>query len=289
MMRASAFAKINLYLHVLRKREDGYHDLDSLIAFADFGDEVVITSNQEPSLTIDGPFAGKLSEDEQDLSRSSKNILAKTLWALADLAHKEPDFSITLTKNIPLGAGLGGGSADAAALAKILCKLWNIDPNTSEFQNILFKLGADVLPCFHGKAHQIQNAGESISESITLPNLKGVLVHPDKHCSTVEIFKHNEVYSNAKSLPKNFQSTEELISFLKETTNDLTEAAQDITPEINDVLNALKKQNGIQLARMSGSGSACFGLFETSQEAEHAAQVIKNLHPSWWVQAVKID
>lgn len=289
MMHAFAPAKVNLYLHVLSKRDDGYHDLDSLIAFTDFGDEVTITPDQNPALIINGPFAGELSDNEQDLSRASKNIIAKALWALADLVNKEPDFSITLTKNVPLGAGLGGGSADAAALAKLLCELWDIDPNTPEFQGILFRLGADVPPCFHGKACRIQNAGETVSETITLPTMHGVLVHPEEHCSTVEIFKENKAYSRAINLPSNFENNDALILHLKETTNDLTEAAKKSIPSITNILHTLSEQNGIQLTRMSGSGSACFGIFNSKSDAHNAAQAIKNLHPSWWVQAVTIS
>ncbi|MAZ76067.1 MAG: 4-(cytidine 5'-diphospho)-2-C-methyl-D-erythritol kinase [Micavibrio sp.] len=286
----NAPAKINLYLHVTNKREDGYHNLDSLITFADFGDQITLNTSKTLSLSIDGLFAKDLSINEQSLEYSSDNILVKTLWKIADYAHQTPSFNITLTKNIPIGAGLGGGSADAAALARILCQLWDIDPSDKDFQEILFSIGADVPMCFASETCQIKNAGELIKKAPKLPSMNTVLVHPNSHCSTVKIFKINKSYSpNTVSIPDVISNQEELLSFLKTTRNDLTNAALKNTPAIKEILNALNKQDGIALSRMSGSGSACFGIFKTQNNATNAAEIIKNLHPEWWVQAVTIS
>lgn len=285
-----AYAKINLYLHVTKKRDDDYHDLDSLIAFTDFGDDVTVHVSDALTLALNGPFANALSQEEKTLERASKNILAQTLWALSDYAKKQPAFHITLTKNIPLGTGLGGGSADAAALARILCTLWDIDPDNKELQNILFKLGADVPLCFYAKPCRIINAGESILPAPSLPTLYAVLVHPNEHCSTASVFKSNQAYSSKDmTLPNEFPSITDIVTFLNMTQNDLTLAAQENIPAIKTILQTLKDQDSVRLARMSGSGSACFGVFETLALADNAAQAIKNLHPQWWIQAVQIS
>lgn len=283
-------AKINLYLHVKRKREDGYHDLDSLLAFTDFGDEISLIQSNRRCLKITGSFASGLSDNEQTLEKTSQNILAKTLWAIANYAHEEPLFDITLTKNIPLGAGLGGGSTDAAALAHILCNIWNIDSNASKFQNILFTLGADVPACFYAKPCRIQNAGEAGFTKHNLPPLDALLIHPNEHCSTASIFKSNNQYlDNEIKIPDTFETSDDLITFLKNKENTLTKAAIKNIPTIQSILNTLQEQNCAILSRMSGSGSACFAIFNTQDAAHNVAQTIKNLHPEWWVQVVQIS
>lgn len=289
-LTAQAPAKVNLYLHVKRKRDDGYHDLDSLVAFCDFGDEISLSISDECRLKITGPFANTLSVDEKTLERTSHNIVAKTLWALADYAGKNPSFEITLTKNIPLGAGLGGGSADAAALARILCEMWAIDSNTHAFQKILFDLGADVPVCFYNKPCRIQNAGEIGFTAHGIPSLNAVLIHPNTHCSTANVFEINAFHLEDNIIiPDTFESAETLIDFLKTKKNTLTKAAIKNTPTIETILETLNTQDVILLSRMTGSGSACFGVFGTKDAAQNAAKAIKNLHPEWWVQAVKIS
>lgn len=282
-------AKINLFLHVLGRRDDGYHDLQSLFSFADFGDEISIAPSDALRLHIDGEFAAALNAHESDVTRTSGNILIKALWVMADLVQKTPQFDITLTKNTPLGAGLGGGSADAAALIGLLCDLWQINTQTNQFKAALFKLGADVPACFFNAPCVVMGAGEKITKAPQLFDLHAVLIHPQKHCSTKDIFSHPIDYSEAINIPASFQTRDELIAFLKQTRNDLKRPAMALIPEINDVLNALHDEDGLLFSNMSGSGSACFGLFDTIESAKSASKAIKNLHPSWWVQAVTLQ
>lgn len=285
----TANAKINLYLHVLKKRDDGYHDLDSLIGFADFGDEISLKISDKLSFEITGTFSKNLSEQEITLERNSKNILAKTLWLIADFKNQKPLFNIKLTKNIPLGAGLGGGSADAAALAQILCSIWGINVNSKDFQDLLFSIGADVPVCFKNQSCRIIGTGKHVLPSPKLPRLSSILIHPNKHCSTEKVFKNNQKISSKEiATPHNFKSENEILSFLESTKNDLTISAQNLIPDIKDIINILK-ENGAHTPRMSGSGSACFGLFENEYTAQNASNIIQASHPEWWVQTTTIS
>lgn len=281
-------AKVNLFLHVLGRRDNGYHNLQSLIMFADFGDHVTLKPSDTLGLTLHGDYAGALNTSEKDTSENSSNILIKALWAIAKRAGQTPAFDITLTKNIPLGAGLGGGSADAAALIRALCDLWNIDSQSDTFKQSLFALGADVPACFTNAPCHIKGTGEDVFKAPDLFDIPALLIHPNKKCSTKDVFNKPFKFSDAIDIPTKFESREALMAFLKTTRNDLYAPASTLIPDIQEVLNAIKAQDNILYASMSGSGSACFGLFDTVQSAQHAAQIIKNLHPEWWVQAVTL-
>lgn len=281
-------AKVNLFLHVLGKRDDGFHDLQSLMAFADFGDEITIAPADTLRLTINGVYARALDTESHDTAKTSSNILIKALWTMAAIADQDPKFDITLTKNIPLGAGLGGGSADAAALIRMLCALWDIDTKSDQFKAALFQLGADVPACFYSAPCHIIGTGENIFKAPKLCDIPALLIHPNKHCSTKDVFAQKFDFSPEIAIPEKMNTLDELVSFLKMTRNDLLDPACALIPEIENIRTALKAQNNILFSNMSGSGSACFGIFETSKQAHDASHVIKNLHPEWWVQAVTL-
>lgn len=286
---AFAAAKINLNLHVTGRRADGYHLLDSLVAFADIGDEIEIEPAREFAFHLAGPFADKFSPQENSSGPDSKNLVVRAALGMARLAGKAPDFKITLVKNLPLGGGIGGGSADAAAVMRGLMILWGMDENAPGLMALAEELGSDVPVCLIGRAARMQGIGEQITPLVSFPDMPAVLVHPGKHSSTVEIFRrYREDFSSQMPMPEGFETPEDLTDFLRETGNDLTRAACEAVPEIKTVIEALATQKGCILTRMSGSGSCCFGLFQSQVKAGEAAEKIQAAHPGYWVRACRI-
>lgn len=267
-------AKINLFLHVTGKRDDGYHELDSLVAFADIGDVVTISEASNFSFKIDGPFAEQLD--------GNTNLVVQAAEAFASETGQDLNIDITLTKNLPVAAGIGGGSADAAAAMYGLSKLWGVSPS----EEFLLKLGADVPVCFASSSAQMQGIGEQLSP-VSLPEAHIVLVNPNIECSTVEVFKNfDEPHQSVSDVPKTISDYQTLIEFLAAQENALSAAAQKAVPEIKDVLNALENAD---ITRLSGSGATCFGLFDDQQTAQEVAQHIQETHPSWWVHATVLE
>ncbi|MGQ0527202.1 MAG: 4-(cytidine 5'-diphospho)-2-C-methyl-D-erythritol kinase [Alphaproteobacteria bacterium] len=261
---ALAPAKINLSLHVKGRLENDYHALESLVAFADIGDHIEVSENSGLDLDFKGPHENSFPGSD----KNEGNLVIRAARALAQNAGIEPRAHIILTKNLPLASGIGGGSSDAAATIKLLLKLWNISPTENFIMPLLEKLGADVPICYYGRPARITGAGEKF-EPVTLPeNTPLLLVNPGKPCPTPNVFR-------------NFSA---LGTQAGENQNDLLEAALKIVPEIKDVLKALKTQNGLTSAGMSGSGATCFGLFEKQNDAEMAAAVLQKQYPSWWVK-----
>ena len=282
MSRAAAPAKINLYLHVTGRREDGYHLLDSLIVFADAGDAIEIEESGHLSLDMDGPFAAGLPAGEE-------NLVGQAARLLADGAGMEPRASIKLTKNLPVASGIGGGSTDAAATLKALMAHWHLSPPEDVLQRMALTLGADVPVCIAGRPSYIGGIGEEIEPAPALPPAWLVLVNPGVAVSTPEVFRAREVtFSERDRLNTRPASAEDLARELSTRRNDLTEAATKIAPVISDVLTALDNCDGILLARLSGSGATCFGLFGTAQAAASAEEKLRRDHPNWWVQAARL-
>lgn len=289
--RISAFApaKINLNLHVTGRRADGYHLLDSLVAFADIGDEIEIVPAREFSFRVAGPFADKFGPQEISSAPDSKNLAVRAALDMAGLTGKMPDFELNLVKNLPLGGGIGGGSADAAAVMRGLLAYWEIEESWPGLMETAVSLGADVPVCLMGKPAFMRGIGEQITPLTSFPEMPAVLVHPGKHCSTVEMFRrYREDFSSETLMPEGFKTPEDLADFLRETGNDLTRAACEIVPEIKTVIEALSAQKGSVLTRMSGSGSCCFGLFQSQVQAGGAAAKIQAAHPDYWVRPCRI-
>lgn len=274
-------AKINLFLHITGKRNDGYHLLQSLFAFADYGDEIRIEESNNFSLAINGPFSDSILSEE--------NLITKSVTALENHTGRRANCKIRLTKNIPVGAGLGGGSADAAATIKALIDFWDIKVPDKKIDNIALSLGADIPACLYNRPCFVEGIGEKIIPINSFPALPAILVYPNKGCSTTEIFdRYNLSPSKIITPPENLNDKQQLMEFLKKQKNDLTATAIDHIPEINNILDEIKNQKGCLISRMSGSGSTCFGLFETKEDSENAVQNIKKNNPGWWVQAVTI-
>lgn len=270
----TARAKINLCLHVTSQRADGYHLLDSLVVFADIGDRITCTPADGLSLTITGPEGAGLTADEDNLVLRA----ASTFGAAQGAA-------ITLDKRLPVASGIGGGSADAATTLLALSKLWRAGLPEA---GAVLRLGADVPVCLAGHPARMRGVGEVVSPlPHPLPAAHLVLVNPRVHVSTPTIFKGLARKDNppmAADLPR-LKSLPELAAFLMMQRNDLEAPAMAAEPVIGAVKAALGGQVGCHLARMSGSGATCFGLFADPLSAAAAAHAIRQAHPNWWVEA----
>jgi len=272
-------AKINLYLHITGKRADGFHLLDSLIVFADCGDQVAVAPADRLALTIDGPFGTTLSSGDDNLVITAARLLA-------EFSGIEPKAEITLTKNLPIASGIGGGSADAAAALKALTELWQISPSQEDLLNLAKKLGADVPVCLAGTPSFISGIGEIIIPAPALPGIWLVLVNPGEPVATPEVFaKRDGTFSNALPFDRSPATPAELATLLSDRHNDLTASATLVAPVIAEVLSALQASHGQLLSRLSGSGATCFALFDDESTAQDAAKSLRADHPMWWVQA----
>lgn len=278
-----ARAKINLYLHVVGRRPDGYHLLDSLVVFAETGDAIAVAPGADLSLTIEGPFAGKLAPDED-------NLVLRAARGLRALGGVTAGAAITLTKNLPVASGIGGGSADAAGTLDALMAFWKIAPDRAALERLALSLGADVPVCLAGKASFMGGIGEEIVPVASLPAAHLLLVNPGVATPTPAVFKARQGgFSPAGRWTEPPQDVRALALALQACGNDLTEAAITVTPPIRDVLAAIGKTEGCLLARLSGSGATCFGLYAGAVEAAAARDAVLAENPNWWAVAAPIS
>lgn len=284
-------AKVNLFLHVTGRLENGYHTLDSLVSFVDIGDHIQIEPSTDFSFRINGSYASAFSAAEYDASPNSPNLAVQAAWELARVTHKTPQFRITLTKNLPLASGLGGGSSDAASVLWALSEWWGLRLQDSVLSPLAISLGADVPACLSCQPIRMQGIGEIISSAPSMKDTAIVLAHPGKRCPTSKIFStyRGPYKDDIADLPDDLSDFDDLISFLAEQDNDLTAAAVEHAPDIAFVLDVLSHQKGCRLARMSGSGACCFGLFASEHEANTAAENMSLKHPSWWIRAGSLN
>ncbi len=272
-------AKINLFLHVGDKRADGFHALESLVVFAQAGDTLIIAPSDGLSLSLDGPFAKGL-EGEGD------NLVLRAAEALADHADVVPCARIALVKNLPVASGIGGGSADAAAALRGLAELWGLKIPAAELHEIAASLGSDVPVCLYSRSCWMEGRGERVTPIGHVPELPAVLVNPGIAVPTGKVFatlKDRHGVNGDK--PAGWKSIGELIGWLGRTANDLEDPARAIAPKIGETLDAIAAQDACLLARMSGSGATCFGLFADNRAADAAEAKLKAKHPNWWVVA----
>lgn len=276
-----ARAKINLYLHVVGKRPDGYHLLDSLIVFAACGDEVTATSADDLSLRIDGPFAAGLSAE-------ADNLVLRAAKGLRDLCRLDRGAAIRLTKNLPVASGIGGGSADAAATLKALIDLWGVRPDRAELCDLALQLGADVPVCLDGRPSFVGGIGEDIAPAGALPEAHLLLVNPRVPTPTPQVFKAREGgFSQPMRWPRAPGTVRELSQALMARGNDLTDAAITVAPIIREVLAMIAATPDCLLARLSGSGATCFGIYDSAVAAEAARKAVLTQRADWWVVAAK--
>ena len=264
-----AKAKINLTLHVDSKINDishsqyGYHPLDSLVVFSDIADEVLIVPSKENKISITGPFGHMLNANESN----------STIQALKGI-DRSPQH-IKLVKNLPVSAGIGGGSANAAAVMRIF---------NSESIQVAMSLGADVPVCLFSKTAQMSGIGENLSFLPGLGQVNAVLVNPRVSISTAKVFNaFDDMFVKGGSiLPTTVEGT--LLFRAMNGRNDLEAAAISLEPIIGDVLGVINNQTGCCLARMSGSGPTCYGLFKDAKASLNAANAIRSIAPNWWCE-----
>ncbi len=273
-----AHAKLNLFLHITGKREDGYHLLDSLTVFTNLADRISFfpQENEAPACLLKGPFAPALEH-----LHPSDNLALRAAMIFAGVCNKPFSYDIHIEKNIPPGAGLGGGSANAAGIVRALIDFLQIDMQQEELDQILISLGADVPACFKQQHAFMEGIGDHLTPAPDLPDLSFVIVYPGIPCDTAEVYKALDQSAWSGPAEKAHFEQGDFISVLQNTKNDLTEAAISLCPEIQIVLKAIEEQQGLQIARMSGSGSACFGLFGKYEEATSAAEILSFDHPDW--------
>jgi 4-diphosphocytidyl-2-C-methyl-D-erythritol kinase len=274
-------AKVNLTLHVTGQRDDGYHLLDSLVTFASVGDRINIVPGNALSLTVEGPEASGVPADMDNLALRAAALI------------QDEGAALVLEKNLPAASGIGGGSADAAAAWRgMLCLNDDAYNEFAQATDAVFKthmgplteLGADVPMCIACKPMRVRGIGTEL-DLVSLPTLYAVLVNPRVPVSTPSVFKALQSKSNPPmpdALPE-FPDAQALIDWLKSMRNDLEAPALSVAPQIADVLAVLTDQEGCGLARMSGSGATCFGLFTDEGRAKAAAEQIYHAKPEWWV------
>jgi 4-diphosphocytidyl-2-C-methyl-D-erythritol kinase len=278
-LRLDAPAKINLYLRVLSRRSDGYHSIDSVFAFADAADVLTAAPAHEISLTIDGPNARAL-QGEAD------NLVLRAAHAVARMMAVPSGAKLTLTKNLPIAAGIGGGSGDAAATLRLVSELWGLDPDRADLAAMALSLGADVPACLAGETVRVTGIGETLEPVPALPPLEIVLVNNGCPVETASVFKAlNGAYSEPAPRRLRFADAASTARICAALGNDLLGAACRIEPSIRDVLAALEAENGCLLAQLSGSGPTCFAIFDTAENSMNAASRLSRDHPDWWVRA----
>ena len=282
-------AKVNLTLRVVGRRVDGYHDLESVVAFADCADRLSLVAGSELGLNTTGPLA-------QACGDAADNLVFKAAQLLAE---RVPDLRLgefTLDKSLPVAAGIGGGSADAAAALRLLAQLNGLALDDPRLVEVAQLTGADVPVCVASRACVMTGVGETL-QPLSLPNMPCVMVNPCVPVATRDVFKAlglrngellvgaTDVLLQDRSWPEAGASIGEWIGAFEEVGNDLEPPALRIQPVIGEVLSALSASDGARLARMSGSGATCFAIFETPAEAQAAAEKIRRAQPGWWVHA----
>lgn len=292
MIEVFAPAKVNLTLHVTGQRSDGYHLLDSLVMFADVGDVVTIRNADTHSFEVTGPEAAVAPSGDD-------NSVLKALRSIAP----QRSFAVSLEKNLPVSSGIGGGTADAAAAARGVLALRPVSDKGGPHLGALHLgeiadhglglatkttevLGADFPVCLESRTARMRGIGDNLS-FLNLPPLHAVLVNPRVQIATPSVFGRLDQKANdpmTDPLPE-LSDVQTLLNWLKDQRNDLEQPAISITNEISGVLNALKADDSCFIARMSGSGATCFGLFENSHMAETAENRLSKSHPDWWVKS----
>ena len=262
MITESAPAKINLALHVRARRPDGYHEIETLFAFCRDGDEVSIAHAAEDSFTVTGPFAPALATEGHNLVLAARDAFAATFGAL-------PPLAITLVKNLPVASGIGGGSADAAAMLLALGRLRGVA--VENMADVALALGSDVPACLLGRSAYGRGRGEQLTSADGLTGHPILLVNPGIAVSTAAVFAAWDGVDRGTLTQSDVGR------------NDLEAPALAIAPVIGDVLAMLTGQTGVTLARMSGSGATCFALFDSEGARSAARMAVAAAHPNWWL------
>ena len=280
MLTEAAWAKVNLYLHVVGRRADGYHLLDSLTVFPGACDRLSAVRADTLTLEVEGPGAA-------GLSAGPDNLVLRAARALASAAGVEAGARLVLDKRLPVASGIGGGSADAAAALRLLARLWNVRLPAERLRAVALELGADVPVCLDSRPARMEGVGERLQPAPSLPECGMALVNPGVAVATPDVFRARDgAFSAAPALPDAWPDAAAMAGDLAVLCNDLEAPALSLCPAIATVLDWLRGQPGCLLARMSGSGATCFGLFA---EGDAAAAVAARAPASWWAWGGRIS
>jgi len=281
--KARARAKINLTLHILSRRDNGYHDLESLVTFAAFGDELTLVEGSQLALSLSGPQSAALKND-------ADNHILKAAQALTARVKNLRVGKFHLVKSLPLASGMGGGSADAAAALRLLAKLNHLSLDDPRVREAALETGADVPVCLESRSRMMRGIGETLDAPIALPQLFALVVNPLKTSATPDVFaKIGLARGETHKAPPHPHFTDKMsddtfLSTLHTGRNDMEAAAITLQPVIGDVKTAVSSLPSCRLTRMSGSGATVFGLFPSCRATAAAARLLKREHPEWWIK-----
>jgi 4-diphosphocytidyl-2-C-methyl-D-erythritol kinase len=286
LLRETAPAKINLTLKVLGRRSDGFHELSSLIAFASIGDTLQLEPYDELSLAVSGEFSANLDED---------NLVLQAVRLLTERCGEVKTGAFALEKNLPVAAGLGGGSADAAAVLRLISRVNPAVVTPQIMEQTACQLGSDVLACLMSHAAIMRGRGEKLFPLEQLPVLDIVLVNPGIPLAAGDVYAALEAplfeddFKPGDTGEMSFASIADVLKHISNFGNDLQQPAIKLAPEIGDVLSALSHTEGCEVAQMSGSGSTCFGVFANAGHAASARDRLRAAHPDWWVVSTRLE
>lgn len=272
----NASAKINLALHIIDKRQDGYHQLETIVTFASFGDGLEFKNGEGISLKVKGEYGNRLEDEYNIVRKTAEMINGGNMGA-----------EITLYKNVPVAAGMGGGSSNAAATLKGLSELWGIYIEEEKMMKIAKELGADVPMCLVGKPLVAKGIGEEITRVENMPSFDIVAVNPNVELESKKVFDELEKTDNEAlpELPKT-EDKNEWVQYLKKCRNDMQRCATNIVPEINECVKILEQTNA-EIIRMTGAGATVFALYSSAQEAQNAQTMIQQQKPKYWAKCGK--
>ena len=277
-------AKINLTLHIVGRRADGWHELESLVAFTRSGDTLALDPGPALRLTVDGPTAAASGDlDDNLVMRASRALAARVDGLTLGAFH--------LTKRLPVAAGIGGGSSDAAAALRLLARANDLDLDDRRLRSAAAETGADIPVCLDAVARVMTGVGDRLGPPITLPPLPALIVNPGVPLETRAVFARMALepgWSNISGKHPHIdgrESATDMLLALKRGRNDMEDAACVLAPVVSDVLAVLGAAPGCRLARMSGSGATCFGLFVDCRAAARAKKTIRAVHPGWWIRS----
>lgn len=283
-----ARAKINLTLEIKGKRPDGYHQLESLVLFADFGDVLTLEDDSAPTgLTVDGPFA------EACGNFADENLVITAARAFAAFSGPAPSGTFHLTKNLPVAAGIGGGSADAAAALRLLAARHPQHADIAALIPTARQIGADVPVCLYSRATLMTGVGETLHPLAPIEPVPAVLINPLLPLATRDVFR--ELAAGSLTAPPaqpqlpTLNDFDALLDYTRASRNDLEPPARRLLPVIGEILDALTMAPGAALVRLSGSGPTCFALFANSADAENAATLLQRDHPGWWIRSTRLS
>ena len=276
-------AKLNLFLNIVGRRDDGMHLLETLITFANVGDVIRVSPADDIVLITSGPFSAELPSAQD-------NLAFRAATAFAASVNAKTGARIELEKNLPIASGIGGGSADAAATLSGLCRLWGVKEDFEMLHALARDLGADVPACLAGLPVFASGIGECLHPMTDLPSLAVLLVNPRVEIETAVVYRrYSGPFTTWPQLTRIPSDRIEFAALLKERGNDLRPPAMEIAPAIADVLSRLNALPGTLLAQMSGSGATCFALFAARHDAEAAARRLRAEARDWWIETADLQ